>query len=361
MKPANLHRPSPLPNTFSLRDFLRRQGSFVFSLCVFVLAGTFLAWEEHHLRYQHQTLQWPIVPGKIVRSELVDRGSYRRHDWSLSVAYTYDVAGRRYESHRATLWSREADDPSVRNFFIGLRAGSDVDVYYDPRHPESAVLIPGDDGPDRILFLCFRWLGICLLAVVALDLVERLLLALGLIKRRRLTAQIPQQPPKTKPKPRDDPVTKGKPFLTYEPANKCKLTCFPDKQCLLDFLGHIGKSMQDWTPEDRAIDSSGRVFRFVHNPKREWYNLEPTGETWDHEKILALVIADGRLSKCTPETLRQRVAAVPDAQKIRTILDSMDSIDSGSTRALVGLLVFLLLFGAGVFYLTLRIVNWLSK
>jgi hypothetical protein len=62
------------------------------------------------------------------------------------IKYDYAVGGHTYVGHRIALrpagGGRSTADPTVQELAEKYPPGSDVTVYYDPKHPASAVLEP---------------------------------------------------------------------------------------------------------------------------------------------------------------------------------------------------------------------------
>lgn len=351
---------SHLPTPFNLGAFLHKHSGRLIFGGLFILGAGLVLGSAFTWRHRLQMFHWPTVPGTMTQAQVEWRGSRYRGYWQTTASYTYQVGNKTYRGQRVTPWTLQPVQVEVRDFIEEHPAGSTVDVYYNPRRPGDAVLIPGCDRRD---FLSLGGVGLILIVGCGFVLWQDFPFLLGKSKKPSFLADLPNHYSKNKPrKPSPNAKSEGKPWLTYEPAYRGRLVCFPHEEWLLDFLGHRGSKGQDWRPEDRAIDSSGRVFRFVYRPDCVWYDLEPTGETWDDQKVLDLVIANYKLRKCTPDTLRQRVAAAPGAEKIRVVLDSMDPMrEVPSLVAALFIILVPLLFGAGVFYFTLRVVNWLSK
>ncbi len=151
------------------------------------------------------------------------------------------------------------------------------------------------------------------------------------------------------------------PFVTYEPACKRKLGFFPDQECLLDALGHEGQKIQDWMPEDRAIDCAGRAYCMVYRSQDDFYDIEPTGEIWDYPRLLEIAIEDTIFIKRDPEILRERVDRVPDPEKFRVIMEYIDELPSIPFWGLCYLIIFLILFGLAVTYGAYHLIIWLTK
>jgi hypothetical protein len=225
---------------------------------------------------------------------------------------------------------------------------STVEVYYDPQNPANAMLIP---GANEFADQQFIWAGPVVI----------LLSAYQLLRIRRQYARLIAASPKTgsaAAKPAKSELS-SEPFMSYEPGAKRKLNCFPDKECLLDVLGHEGKKLQDWTPEDRVVDWCGRVFRLVADAKRAQFELEPTGETWTWERILELATRDAAVIKRNPAAIRRQVDRAPEGEKICVIMQWVDALPTAPIWIWIGFLLFLALVFLAVMCLGGLFFTWL--
>jgi len=124
-----------------------------------VLAVTF---GELRWRQQLQARSWPRTTGTIIYSDLGSRwrragGHSTRMEYFTYLAYAYHVEDKRFVSRRISLVrpdlaSRATDQ--VYNFIQAHPKQSSVDVFYDPFHPESAVLLLEVDKAGHIGLLC---------------------------------------------------------------------------------------------------------------------------------------------------------------------------------------------------------------
>jgi hypothetical protein len=314
-----------------------------------LLLGAFAMLRGFNGFRQHRpSLHWPTTTGVILQSETLYPLS-RSHHQAARVTYSYEVDDHRYAGHRITLWDENGWDGDPRSFVAGHPAGAAVAVYYDPVHPENAVLIPGADEFGD-------WFGI------GGGLVLLLAGPFGLIGTRRRHARAREDyeaihARRRKSTPRVSRLPHG--WLTFEPGCKRKLNCFPDEECLLQVLGHDGEKLQDWQPGDRVIDSAGRVHRLVFRPEKNWYDREATGETWSWEQLLDLATNDARLIGRDPKALRQRVEEAAEAERIPVLLQAVDELPAAPRLALFGLGLFLAVFALGVFYGAYRLFAWL--
>ena len=181
------------------------------------------------------------------------RNSY----YNVSVSYAYIINGRRFVESRIALWNRDLHGSGGRvHDFVAIHpVRAAVDVFYDPEHPENAVLIPGPDRGEQPSGH---------LVAVASPLPgdwcwwNRIRKNLAVMKTSLLSAEAracahgPARPAS---------LLHG--FASYEPGSKRKVNVFPDKECLMEVLGHDGNPLQQWQPEDRMVDATGREYRLV--------------------------------------------------------------------------------------------------
>ena len=222
-------------------------------------------------------------------------------------------------------------------------ARSTVAVYYDPQHPENAVLKPGaDERTNRLGIWCGSIIFACLVYITWR--INRFL--------NKLVAWRKANPPKIRQSHHEEkPQALPHAFASYEPACKRKLNCLPDKDALDQFLGDDDdKALQAWTPDDRIIDAKGPEYRLVPKTDKTRYNLEPTGQTWTAEKLLDVVVADAQLLKRDTDALRRRVTDVPQEKRIPVLMKCIDDLPAGPRWAIAGLILFLVLFFFAVFF-----------
>lgn len=226
-----------------------------------------------------------------------------------------------------------------------------MDVYYEPQHPDNAVLIPGPDAAGNRRFI--RAGGIAFLGGLLMVFMGRTKLAT--VKAAVLSAEAKRAS--------GEAEAAGLPngFASYEPDSKRKLNVFPDRECLDEVLGHRGAPLQEWKPEDRVIDTAGREYRLVKEPGKKRYNLNATGQTWSYEQLLDAAEADGRLLKKDPKALRRRLNDVRGDKRMAVLLKSIDDLPTGPRWVVAGLLLFLLLFFLAVMFTAGMFFTWLIK
>jgi hypothetical protein len=123
-----------------------------------VAAAANLVWSVRSWLLASASTGWPTTRGRLVKCYIDERrfnlrlaidesdgdGEEESDSHAVKVAYTYRVAGTTYQStrltYRPTRGMRFADAIASLE---GLRAGQDVDVHYDPRHPARSVIIAG--------------------------------------------------------------------------------------------------------------------------------------------------------------------------------------------------------------------------
>jgi hypothetical protein len=96
---------------------------------------------------------WPTVPGVITRSGLrkghysssVGHGNAKSTVYTPHIAYSYEVGGKRFEGERVQfgterrMWKKLPARAAIDAYPVG----AEVQVHYDPRRPEDAVLTTG--------------------------------------------------------------------------------------------------------------------------------------------------------------------------------------------------------------------------
>ena len=116
--------------------------------CILVGCGLF-ALGIIILKLLANSKSWPRTSGVILESS-VQPGSFRiggsfNYIVSPKVSYEYQVKGRKYVSSRLALIERNsASENLARRKAEKFAPGQQVDVYYDPKKPESATLTVGD-------------------------------------------------------------------------------------------------------------------------------------------------------------------------------------------------------------------------
>ncbi len=124
-----------------------RFGTLIVVMCGvgFTLAGVLLAGYLVYLRrLASRSADWPSTEGEVIRSkpQSFSTAYFTSHD--ARITYRYWVDGRKYVSSGVTPESlgfgsrREAQEVVDR-----FPPGSKVAVYYDPKRPGRAVLLPG--------------------------------------------------------------------------------------------------------------------------------------------------------------------------------------------------------------------------
>lgn len=124
-----------------------RLGTLVVVVCGvgFTLGGTLLlAYMAYERREAARSADWPSTVGEVIHSkpQSFSTSYFTTHD--ARITYRYWVDGRKYVSSRVTpetlgFGSRREAVEVVERF----PAGGPVKVYYDPKKPGRAVLLPG--------------------------------------------------------------------------------------------------------------------------------------------------------------------------------------------------------------------------
>ena len=105
------------------------------------------------LQYAATSKNWPSVPGTITKSEVqVFKRDGNTH-YQPDIAYSYTVDGRKYSASKITVGDGSLDNnvTKAKRLQAEYPVDKEVDVYYDPDLPESAVLQPGTKSGDLML------------------------------------------------------------------------------------------------------------------------------------------------------------------------------------------------------------------
>ncbi len=323
-------------------------------MLVGLIAGPLIIFYGIHASHRDRpSLQWPKISGKMMQCDLgYHRGTHSSYCY-VTATYTYVANGTRYVQHQITLWNPDLSRGDATAFVAAHPAPSAVDVYYDPQNPANAVLIPGaDEAGNRFLIID-----------------GSVLFALGIFLAFMLPGkfasyQAQKQQEKTAPRKHKAPKPASLPhgFASYEPGSKRKLNVFPDKDAVLQVLGHDdGKPLQEWQPEDRIIDTAGREYRLRKDPGKNYYDLDATSEPWSYERLLSVAQADGRLMKKDPEAMRHRLDSVPESERMAVVMKLIDELPVGPRWVMAGFFVFLALFFVVVMLVAGKLFIWLQN
>ena len=298
------------------------------------------------------SLQWPEVSGKIIQCEEQHSIRHSAVYW-VNVAYSYTLDGHEYIGHRIAPWSVNLEvlhNNQQTSAFVNTHpAGSPVPVYYEPQHPEHAVLLPGPDEAGNHKFI----LGGYLVLFVSLSIVAVNVRKPAMIKAAIRSREARQRAAK--------PGSLPEGFASYEPGRKPSLSVFPDRKCLDEVLGHQGKRLQNWKPEDRVIDATGREYQLFKRPGKKCYDLNPTGQTWTSERLLDIAVSDFRSYKKNPGALHDLLDGVPEETKMAVLLKALDQKTVAPAWAESAFLVFLVVFVISVGAIAVLIFEWVAN
>lgn len=335
------------------RDYYSLQLIF---LCLVLIGPAFILYALYAAHRDRPTLQWPKISGKLVQCEQKYHRGGHSSSWSVIVTYTYAVNGHEYVGHSIAPWSADLESLNSNQrtsaFVAAHSAGSPVDVYYDPQQPDRAVLLPGPDVEGNRKFINCGFIAL----VGGLLLVTMNFKKLTAMKSAIQTREASQRAA-APPRPESLPHA----FASYEPACKLKLNVFPDRECLDEVLGHPGKPLQDWKPEDRIIDAAGREYRLVKEPGKKSYHIDATGDTWTWERLLGVAEQDDRASKKNPEALRRLVNEVAEKDRMAVLMKSLDEKSQVPRWSESAFLIFLVLFALACGFVSVVIFEWVAN
>ncbi len=106
------------------------------------------AWEWRKIVLGRAAMSWPRTEGFVADARFDETIDPDDDDvvYSAHMVFAYTVHGRRYRSRRFTYRpTRFLDQSTAYALLRGIQRGQIVDVYYDPKRPERAVVLPGID------------------------------------------------------------------------------------------------------------------------------------------------------------------------------------------------------------------------
>ena len=136
---------------------------------VLIIGGYFaLKYGQKSIDLAKASVEWPSVPGKVERSEVVrSRDSDGDTMYRAEIIYRYAVNGEPLESDQRRIGATTSSSSSKGAYKVtrAYPEGKDVTVYYNPAAPEEAVLEPGVFLESKILWyvgIVFMVLGLLL-------------------------------------------------------------------------------------------------------------------------------------------------------------------------------------------------------
>ena len=131
----------------------------VFMLVGIVTTGLVL-WK---LALAIRSRRWPFVMGRLQRAALKtveyigrepDGGVDSARMAAVDFTYEYEVDGKRFEGRRVTFSDHVSKTPrTLERLLDEFRHAGHVRVFYDPRHPQRSVLLPGPTFANYTLLL----------------------------------------------------------------------------------------------------------------------------------------------------------------------------------------------------------------
>lgn len=111
-----------------------------------IVGGLYLLRYSYRLgKETKESLTWPYVNGKILENDLLEIGAGAHPSYDVNLSYEYTVMSKVYQGTRPHLYTittkKEAEDIVDR-----FKVGDEISVFYNPKNPESSVLVAGRRG-----------------------------------------------------------------------------------------------------------------------------------------------------------------------------------------------------------------------
>lgn len=120
------------------------------TLAMFAAAIFFILWGGYEIMAGYASKKWPSAEGKVTSSYVQKqvrsvKDSSKKPTYYPKVRYQYEVGGKTYICDRLSFAGGEGGDTKIEAQALANRypSGQKVVVYYDPKHPEKAVLERG--------------------------------------------------------------------------------------------------------------------------------------------------------------------------------------------------------------------------
>jgi hypothetical protein len=127
-------------------------------LILVFLALAYVGWHLRQLLLGQSSQQWKSVKGKVLRA-WTDEHVFHGNDgdsytYTANVVYSYSVGSGHFESTNLTFApTTRLSEEAVTELLDGISEGVELDVFYDPKDYERAVLIPGSSGGNNLMLV----------------------------------------------------------------------------------------------------------------------------------------------------------------------------------------------------------------
>jgi Protein of unknown function (DUF3592) len=154
----------------SMDNFFTPQTTAIaFGILFLVLAAYLFSYQRKQRALAVASKQWPSTEGAITASSVGTRTTGTSEAGGetdvANVSYSYCAGGKDYHSNRV-VWGGNLEGGKVRAFVAANPIGGHVTVYYDPKNPESAILLRDRTG--NIIFVLILSIVFLLLGVGSL-------------------------------------------------------------------------------------------------------------------------------------------------------------------------------------------------
>ena len=124
--------------------------TLLITLAMFAAGIFFVLWGGYEIKAGYASKKWPSVEGKITSSYVQKqmrsvKDSSKKPTYYAKVRYQYEVSGKIYTGDRISFSGGEGGEKKSESQAVvdHYPSGQKVIVYYDPKHPDKAVLERG--------------------------------------------------------------------------------------------------------------------------------------------------------------------------------------------------------------------------
>ena len=138
-------------------------------MAVFGLGVVVVIQQQFLKKKMRASLDWPSTDGKVVRSQVVNKGGERGGGLTFlpDIEYQYQVKARRYKGKNVFLSYDVAtgDRSRAEQRCAQYPVGREISVYYNPDNPADSCLERQADAPGYIHIIAgaFMFFGACMI------------------------------------------------------------------------------------------------------------------------------------------------------------------------------------------------------
>ena len=136
---------------------------------VFVLIGLAVVWYGvSSYRESQASLSWSTVAGKVTTAKVIVQYDGDGDPCHIGdIEYVYVVGDKEYRNKDVVIGPSDCDESLAKEIVQKYPAQSEVEVFYDPAHPQASALEPGANNSSIVFVIIGAiWTAICSLLLL---------------------------------------------------------------------------------------------------------------------------------------------------------------------------------------------------